>query len=320
MSVDLDALREAVAQRGRVARVVILETAGSVPREAGASMLVWAEGQSGTIGGGRLEYEAARVARAALGGAPAGLARVPLGTALGQCCGGAVKLLTEVFDAASLSGMEARRQQGCLVRPVAGGADEPPLKLTRLLARLRNGAEPLRTRLVDGWAIEPIRQPRHDLRVYGAGHVGRAIVSLMAPLEDWRLTWIDTHAERFPADPPANIALRVAEDPAGSVAEAPPDAHHLILTYSHALDFALCHALLTHGFASAGLIGSATKWARFRKRLGQLGHSDASILRIACPIGDPSLGKHPQAIAIGVTGLLLKSRASRLPAAMDRPA
>ncbi|EPX76367.1 XdhC protein (assists in molybdopterin insertion into xanthine dehydrogenase) [Salipiger mucosus DSM 16094] len=78
-----------------------------------------------------------------------------------------------------------------------------------------------------------------------------------------------------------------------------------MLTYSHEIDFALCHALLEHGFGFAGLIGSDTKWSRFRKRLRQLGHADAQIDRICCPIGQKSLGKHPQAIAIGVAAQLL---------------
>ena len=81
---------------------------------------------------------------------------------------------------------------------------------------------------------------------------------------------------------------------------APQDALHLILTYSHQLDLALCHRLLGHGFEFAGLIGSKTKWARFRARLTALGHSPEQIARLTCPIGRPELGKHPQAIAIGV--------------------
>jgi xanthine dehydrogenase accessory factor len=93
------------------------------------------------------------------------------------------------------------------------------------------------------------------------------------------------------------------------MAHAPRDAHHLIVTYSHALDLDLCHAALSRGFASAGVIGSATKWARFRRRLAQLGHAPAAIDRIDCPIGDPRLGKHPQAIALGVAARLLVRRA-----------
>ena len=81
-----------------------------------------------------------------------------------------------------------------------------------------------------------------------------------------------------------------------------------MLTFSHALDLDLCHRLLSHGFAALGLIGSETKRARFRSRLAALGHSEARISRIACPIGDPALGKHPQAIAVGVAAALLKAK------------
>ncbi|MFN3577396.1 MAG: XdhC family protein, partial [Tabrizicola sp.] len=88
---------------------------------------------------------------------------------------------------------------------------------------------------------------------------------------------------------------------------APTDAEHLILTFSHALDLELCHRLLIRGFRSCGLIGSATKWGRFRSRLAALGHDAAAIGRIRCPIGDPRLGKHPQAIAVGVVAELLRA-------------
>lgn len=87
---------------------------------------------------------------------------------------------------------------------------------------------------------------------------------------------------------------------------APAHAEHLILTYSHEIDLALCHAALAHGFGFCGLIGSDTKWARFRKRLAGLGHCDAQIARICCPIGQKGLGKHPQAIAIGVASRLIE--------------
>ena len=99
-------------------------------------------------------------------------------------------------------------------------------------------------------------------------------------------------------------------DPAEAVRLAPVGAEHLIVTFSHALDLELCHRLLGHGFASCGLIGSATKWARFRSRLAALGHGAEEVGRITCPIGNPALGKHPQAIAVGVAGQLL-AQASR---------
>ncbi len=149
---------------------------------------------------------------------------------------------------------------------------------------------------------EPLGMP---VWIWGAGHVGRALIHSLSALPDISLTWVDVAAERFPQAVPTNVHSIVATGPPALVPHAPPDAHHLILTYSHDIDLALCHAALNHQFASVGLIGSATKWARFRKRLGQLGHDDAQISRIDCPIGDPSLGKQPQAIAIGVAARLL---------------
>ena len=150
--------------------------------------------------------------------------------------------------------------------------------------------------------------PARDLWLWGAGHVGRALTGVLAPLPGFRLTWIDTDVARFPETVPEGVACRVAADPGALVPQAPPAADHLILTYSHALDLDLCHRLLGHGFGRCGLIGSATKWARFRARLAALGHADAAISRIQCPIGDPALGKHPQAIAVGVAAALLKGR------------
>jgi len=146
---------------------------------------------------------------------------------------------------------------------------------------------------------------KRPLWIYGAGHVGRAIVHVMAPLPDFDITWVDTAPERFPD---TDVTTLIAKNPAQVVKHAPTDADHLILTYSHDIDLALCHALLSHDFASVGLIGSTTKWARFRKRLQALGHSPAQIARIACPIGNPLLGKHPAAIALGVATAMITSQ------------
>jgi len=146
--------------------------------------------------------------------------------------------------------------------------------------------------------------PARPLWIYGAGHVGRALVNVMAPLPDFDITWIDTHKNRFPQ---TDVTTLVAADPTRVVKHAPFDADHLIFTYSHAIDLGLCHAILSHRFQSAGLIGSATKWARFRSRLAALGHSHAQISRIACPIGDPSLGKHPAEIALGVATAMISA-------------
>jgi xanthine dehydrogenase accessory factor len=144
--------------------------------------------------------------------------------------------------------------------------------------------------------------------VWGAGHVGRALIDTLGPLPDVSLSWVDTSQQRFPDAIPKTVTQLVAADPPRLMPHAPRDAHHLILTYSHDIDLALCDAALRRGFATCGLIGSGTKWARFRSRLEKMGHTDAEISRIDCPIGDPGLGKHPQAIAVGVAARLLKEQ------------
>jgi len=314
MSLDLVELQAEVRAHGRVVRVVIAGHAGSSPREAGAAMLVWAGGQSGTIGGGALEWEASRKALALLSHQGARVERMALGPALGQCCGGAVTLVFETFDMERLAAL-GKGRDGLLARPVGDGTALPPdnrapLAIRRLLALLRSGEAPLRTQLVQGWLVERLTCPTRTLWIWGAGHVGRALVSVVAPLPEFDITWVDVARSRFPREMPDRVALLAAVKPGDLVGHAPRDAEHLILTYSHALDLDLCHRLLQRGFATAGLIGSASKWGRFRSRLRALGHADAAISRISCPIGDPRLGKHPQAIAVGVVAALLAGQNS----------
>ncbi len=293
MSLDPGGLERAIAAHGPVVRVVVAEVQGSAPREVGASMLVWEGGQSGTIGGGALEYEAARAARAMLAAGEARrFARAILGPDMGQCCGGAVALLSERFESVPKVGAVFRRR-------VEEGADAPDETLP--------GAPGLR----GGWFAEPVGAPAVPVWIWGAGHVGRALAAVLAPLPGVAVTLADIAPERFPDPVPPRATPRIAPDPAQALAEAPRDAHHYVLTYSHDLDFALCDALLGHGFAGAGLIGSATKWARFRSRLVQKGHAPAAIDRIRCPIGDPKLGKAPESIAVGVAYTLLMEVAKK---------
>lgn len=307
---DRPALARAVARHGAVVRVVICAHQGSSPREAGAAMLVWRDGQDGTIGGGALEYEAAASARAMLAGAAPKVERIALGPALGQCCGGAVTLGFEYLDAQALTTIP---ETGLYTRALArDAAPEAPLAIRRAEKTARGEGVAL-TRYLQGWLAEPVAPKARELWIWGAGHVGRALVHTLQPLPGLALTWIDTSRDRFPETLPDGVTHKTAANPATLVAEAPPGAEHLILTFSHALDLDLCHRLLGHGFAACGLIGSASKWARFRSRLQALGHAPHDIARIRCPIGDPALGKHPQAIAISVAADLL-SRPALAPA------
>lgn len=88
--------------------VRVAEVQGSGPREVGAWMAVFAHAQVGTIGGGRLEWQALAHARAALAGAPLqARQRHALGPSLGQCCGGVVHLELELVDAADVPRLQA---------------------------------------------------------------------------------------------------------------------------------------------------------------------------------------------------------------------
>ena len=290
MSLDLRDLATAVAAHGKVRRVVVTETRGSVPREAGAAMLVWEGGQSGTIGGGRLEWEAARQDTP-------GVRRHALGPAMGQCCGGAVVLHVSVWDKAALEGLD---KSGGLA---AHGVGPRPVGLGAEMARIAATGATL-PRLFEGWLIETVAPARQPVTVWGAGHVGGALVGMLAPLPDLAVTWSDL-PEKMPATAPEGVAAVPAADLPTLARHADPAAWHLIMTHGHDIDLALCNMLLSRGAGWIGLIGSETKWARFRSRLRSLGHTDAEISRIRCPIGDPALGKHPQAIALGVaTGLV----------------
>jgi len=242
---------------GGVVKVTVAKTKGSTPREAGAEMLVWKDGQSGSIGGGVLEFEAAKQARQMLAvGLQENLTEQALGPALGQCCGGHVVL--------------AFKQEN---DPKPAGVGTIPI-----------------------W-------------IFGAGHVGRALAETLAPIADFNITLVDTEDARMPAILPTGVTPFTNANMPSLVAQAPLNAQHFIMTMSHGIDLDLCNALLNHGFAYAGLIGSKTKWARFQARLTDLGHHAAEISRITCPIGDPSLGKEPQAIAVGIAHALLLERA-----------
>ncbi len=245
---------------GRAAVVVeVAAHRGSVPREAGTRMLVSADDVVGTIGGGHLEQQAIERARAVLrGAAEVGDQHLPLGPALGQCCGGAVTLrYTPLADA----------------RPA-------------------------------GWAGP---EPRFTLQLYGAGHVGRAIVNLLEGIA-CRVQWIDERESEFPRAPSAPHVERLCVEPVeAEVALAPPAACYLVLTHSHALDMAITEAILKRGdFGFLGLIGSQTKRARFVHRFEARGIAPATIARMTCPIGLPAIaGKEPEVIAVSVVAQLL---------------
>jgi xanthine dehydrogenase accessory factor len=98
------------------------------------------------------------------------------------------------------------------------------------------------------------------------------------------------------------------------VQQAAPAAFYLVLTHSHDLDLRITEAVLRRGdFGFLGLIGSATKRARFLSRLAQRGVAADAIARLTCPIGVAGIpGKQPEQIALAVAAQLLQMAAHPL--------
>lgn len=157
--------------------------------------------------------------------------------------------------------------------------------------------------------FEPVRPVSLHVALFGAGHVGRALVGLLGTL-DCRVQWIDPRAEAFPADPPPNVTVCVEAAPVARLAKLPPGSFVLVMTHDHALDFDLVAAALPRmDLPYVGLIGSETKRARFISRLRRAGLAPEAVRRLVCPIGvEGAGGKAPAEIAIAVAAQLLQTR------------
>ena len=259
--------------------VQVLAARGSVPRGVGTRMLVAADTVAGTIGGGHLELQAIERARAMLAASR------------------------------SVSGPAGEAGSGL-------ATDEQTIALGPTLGQCCGGALTLRTGPLDAAALAhwPPEPPLFDLQLYGAGHVGRAIVHLLETLP-CRVQWIDEREAEFPATPSAPHITRLCVDAVeAEVQQALIGTFYLVLTHSHDLDLRITEAVLRRGdFGFFGLIGSATKRARFLARLAQRGVAAGAIARLTCPIGVAGIpGKQPEQIALAVVAQLLQVAASRV--------
>lgn len=320
---------QAALRGGPAALVSILAVAGSAPRGAGTRMVVGAHATLGTIGGGVLEHRAIAAARTLLARPPGswtvqdyvlGAGRRacpgPLGcercgcaitapssaeVALPQCCGGRARLLLEHLDPAQAHWLQAMVPGRTLVVGLQPGLvthaidDAPPAALPARGARPGSGAA---LRL-------PIGARPAPLYLFGAGHVGRAIAHVLHGLP-FELHWFDSRAGEA-AD--AGAAHRDEAALEALLAHAPHDASVLILSHDHALDYRLARAALARPRAFVGLIGSASKRARFLAQLRRDGLDEAALARLTCPIGLPGIaGKEPAVIAVAVAAQLLAQR------------
>lgn len=243
-------------QRDGIAHVLATQvtSAGSTPREPGARMVITAEAIYDTLGGGTFEWQTITAARGHLEKQHYGfsLEAFSLGGRSGQCCGGFVNIMLEVFPGAAA-----------------------------------------------------------HIGIFGAGHVGREIINLSAPLP-WQLHWFDSRSGAFTEQHQQQPRLycHPLQDAARSVANLAPQSHALVLTHNHDEDYVLIKALIERrDIASIGLIGSDSKWVSFQGRLKREGYTEDQIQRVRCPIGQIHSAKlnnkTPYAIALTVVTELL---------------
>ena len=148
--------------------------------------------------------------------------------------------------------------------------------------------------------------------LFGGGHVGHALVQVLAPLP-FQVTWIDSRDAVFPDSVPAWVVCEHSGPPQAAVAGLAPRSRVLIMSFSHAEDLDVVTACLERQRTRAdlpyiGLIGSKTKWATFKRRLEARGFTSAELAHITCPIGIAGIsGKEPEVIAVAVAAQLLQT-------------
>jgi xanthine dehydrogenase accessory factor len=320
-----------VKEQGRCALVSVISTQGSAPRDAGAHMIVTPLGYHGSIGGGTLEWHAIAAAQAMLArGASAKISSHALGPDLGQCCGGQVRLLTEVFSGERLGELQSfakAEEAGSFLLDSVLTEEKVERHILPSVSHQKVRATPdqVRGRLFprEGGRgknlhfVESFGEERRRVYLFGAGHVGRALVLALAPLP-FDITWVDPRPDAFPRAVPQNVTIAASAD----LTEAPAGSLVFIMSHSHALDLTVTGAALRNpSIAHVGLIGSATKRVRFEKRLREAGVAAGRVASLICPIGISGIrSKEPSAIAAATAAqIIMLDEALRLATAELKP-
>ena len=220
-----------------------------------------------------------------------------------------MKTLTEIFDASDLAAVrdfERAEQSGAFVTVSRLGEDG---RIGRAIAPETSGTQQSSAvaNVFDKASfIERFGEITTPVLLFGAGHVGRAVVLALAPLP-FNLRWIDSRPDQFPQYVPPNVVTICTDAADLELAQAPRDAMVVVMTHSHALDFDITVAALRQQtFEYVGLIGSETKRARFVTLARQLGVPSGAIDRLVCPIGITAIkSKEPSAIAAALVAQLL---------------
>ena len=307
-------LRETISrleQGAAVVHVTVLRTEGSAPRPTGTKMLVAGDAVVGTIGGGALERRASERARLLLADGSGGERRIE--TDFGQTellferlRPGDLPPLREIRDLLDAEGaiLLTPLDRSAATKQAVAWAAAP----TEIKAVLAGGAAAAVVSSPGAglMLVERLVDRRTRVWLFGAGHVGRALVKALAPLP-FHITWIDDRPGFLPLAGDGLVPLRV-DAPALQVANAPAGALIVAMSHSHALDFDIVQAALARddlGFV--GMIASTKKKAQLVERCRRAGISEARIRRLTAPIGMAGIGgRDPSVIAASVAAQLLQ--------------
>ena len=154
--------------------------------------------------------------------------------------------------------------------------------------------------------FESFPGPRVNIMLFGAGHVGKSLVTILGQLP-CRVRWVDNRDNEFPQQLPANIDRLLSDAPAEEVSSMPAGSYYIVMTHKHPLDFAITEAAIKRGDARyIGLIGSDTKWRRFCMRFEHRGYSPEQYQQVHCPVGLEQVpGKLPMEVATAVAGEII---------------
>jgi xanthine dehydrogenase accessory factor len=322
----IDELSDLAAAGESAVLLTVAGIRGSAPREIGAKMIVTATQTIGTIGGGQLEYQSTRIAVGLLQESVPTLRSFPLGSSMGQCCGGVVEILFEPGTDGipawlrDLRALHGQREPAVIATHISQSA---PAKLivtdSKVYATIDNagddGVVAVARRLLESGAkavrevqefYEPVTVSDLNIAVFGAGHVGRAVVTALSRL-DSNIRMVDSRRKVF-REVPANVRTIEALNPALEVAAMSAGSFYLVMTHSHALDFEICDRILRRDDARyCGLIGSVSKRRRFEKRFRQQGMPQSLLDALSCPIGVQGIsGKKPAEIAVSAAAEILR--------------
>jgi xanthine dehydrogenase accessory factor len=259
----VDELSDLMAAGESVVVVTVASIRGSAPREVGAKMIVTETETVGTIGGGQLEYQCTRIAYEMLNGdSGATLRTFPLGSSMGQCCGGVVDVMFEPLANGlpvwlrDLKALHGQREAAIVVTGIGSAMPKGVVTADNEFGDNALSAKVVaeaRAFLRCGGAacgnadvfLDPVVGSNFNIAVFGAGHVGTAVVNALSNL-DCNIRWIDSRRNVF-RKTPVNVRAVESSDPSLEVAAMPAGSCYLVMTHSHAIDFDIVDRILRRG-------------------------------------------------------------------------